>query len=78
MPCSAYLYGGLISNKGGVGLFQISQNESLFHLLRQLSTLGVISQWGPPSCTLQKRPSSPLQFGPEENIPGQSIESRAY
>ena len=40
--------------------------------------LGVISQYGAPSCTLQKRPSSPLQFGQEENITGQSIERKAY
>ena len=39
--------------------------------------LGVISQRDPPFGTLQKRPSSPLQFGQEENIPGHSIESRA-
>ena len=32
----------------------------------------------PPSCTLQKRPLSPLQFGQEEKIHGQSIERRAY
>ena len=36
----------------------------------------IISQCGPASSTLQKRPS--LQFGQEENIPGQSTESRAY
>ena len=30
------------------------------------------------SCTLKKRPSSLLQFGQEENIPGNSIEKRAY
>ena len=35
--------------------------------------LGVISQSGPPSCTLQKRLSYPLQFGRVENIPGHSI-----
>ena len=29
-----------IKNKGGVGLFQISQKERLFHLLWQPSTLG--------------------------------------
>ena len=28
MCCSAYLWGGLIKNKGGIGLFQISQKES--------------------------------------------------
>ena len=29
-------------------------------------------------CTLQKRPSSPLQFNQEEDIPVHSIEKRAY
>ena len=37
MSCSAYLWGGLVKNKGRVGLFQISQKERLFHLLYQPS-----------------------------------------
>ena len=40
--------------------------------------LRVISQCRFPSCTLQKRPFSPLQFGQEENIPEQPTERRAY
>ena len=40
--------------------------------------LGLFSQCNPPSCTLQKRPSSPIQFGREENIPGHPTERRAY
>ena len=40
--------------------------------------LGVISKCGPPIWTLQERPSSPLQFGQEENMPGHLVESRAY
>ena len=40
--------------------------------------LGIISQCGPPSSTLQERPSSLLQFHQEENIPGHSIERGAY
>ena len=40
--------------------------------------LGVIKQCGPPSSTFQKRRSSPLQFGQEDNIPGHSMERRAY
>ena len=48
------------------------------HLLWQPSAL-----WGnltmcPPSCTLQKRTSSLLHFGQEENISGHSTERRAY
>ena len=36
------------------------------------------SQCGPTSCTHQKRRSPPFQFGQEKNIPGHSIENRAY
>ena len=39
--------------------------------------MGVIPQFDPPYCTLQKRSSSPIQFGQEENLPGHSIERRA-
>ena len=38
--------------------------------------LEVISECSAPSWTLQKRPSSPLQFGQEENIPEHSNERR--
>ena len=55
-------------------IFQIWQKDRLFHLLDNQ----VLSQYGPPSCTLQKRPFSPLQFGQEENIPEQPTERRAY
>ena len=49
-----------------------------FHLLWQPRFLRLISQYGAPSCNLQKRSPSLLQFGQEENIHGHSIESRAY
>ena len=45
MSCSAYLWGGLIKNKGGVGLFQISQKERLFHVLYQPSYN--LAMWSP-------------------------------
>ena len=45
MSCSAYLWGGLIKNKGGVGLFQISQKERLFHVLYQPSDN--LAMWSP-------------------------------
>ena len=32
-----FLWGGLIKNKGGAGLFRISQKEKLFHILYQPS-----------------------------------------
>ena len=70
MPCSGYLQGGLISNKGGLGLFRISQRTHFFIFYVNQVLFGVISQCVPPSSTLQKRPSSPLQFGQEENISG--------
>ena len=40
MPCSAYSQVGLISNKGGVGLFQVSQKDRLFHPFWQPSAYG--------------------------------------
>ena len=40
--------------------------------------LGIISQCGPPSCTIQKRHFFPLQFGQEENISRHSIEKKVY
>ena len=73
--CSAYLGVGLIKNKGGVGLFQISQKERLFHVLYQPSdNLAIWSLLAP----FQKSTFFPLQFGQEENISGNSIESRVY
>ena len=51
---------GLIKNKGGIGLFQISQKERPFHFLWQPSTLGGNPTMWLPSCTLQKKaPLSP-------------------
>ena len=65
MSCSAYLLGGLIKNKGGVGLFQISQKERLFHVLYQPS-------YDPPllhHCTLPKKAfSSPSVCARREYI----------
>ena len=78
MSCSAFLLGCLIKNKGGVGLFQISQKVGIFHLLWKPSAIETNLTMWPPSCTLQKRPSSPLQFVKIENICGNSAEKRAY
>ena len=66
-----------MKTKGGVGLFQILRKERLFSYDNQV-LLGVVSQCDPPSCTLQERPSSPLQFVQEENTPRYSIKSRTY
>ena len=70
--------GALISNKWGVGSFQIYQKDRLFHPLWQPSTLGGNPTMLPPSCTFQKWPSPSLYFGQEENIPGHSTEKKAY
>ena len=43
-----------MKNKGGVGIFQISQKKRLFISYDNQVLLGVISQCGLPSCTLQK------------------------
>ena len=40
--------------------------------------LGIISQCGPPFCTLPKKTFFTLQSGQEENISGNSIERRVY
>ena len=57
-----------MKSKGGVRLFQISQKERLFDLLWQPSALGSNLTMWPPSCTLQKRPSSLVHFGQKLNI----------
>ena len=40
LPAVLICKGGLIKDKGGVGLFQVSQKERLFYFLWQPSTLG--------------------------------------
>ena len=69
---------GLVKSKEGVGVFQISQKERRFHLLWQPSTLGVYLIMQSPFLHPSKNPSSPLQFGQENIIPGHSIERRTY
>ena len=70
--------GAVISNKWGVGSFQIYQKDRLFHLLWQPSTLGGNPTMLPPSYKKKKWPSPSLYFGQEENIPGHSTEKKAY
>ena len=55
-----------------------TKEETFSSVMTTKVLLGEISQYAPPSCTLQKRPFSPLQFGQEENIPGHSTEGRTY
>ena len=62
--------GGIISNFTKEEAFFISYNNQVF--------LEIISQWSPTSSTLKKKSSSPLEFGQEENIPGQPFERGAY
>ena len=45
MSYSACMGGGLTKNKGGVGLFQISQKERLFHVLYEPSDN--LAMWSP-------------------------------
>ena len=59
-------------------LFQISQKDRLLISYDNQVLLVVIAQCGPVSWTDQRRAFSPLQFGQEENIPGNSIERKAY
>ena len=75
-----YLFvGGSNKKQRGVGLFQISQNERLFHPQWQPNALGDnLKQRGPTSCTLQKTPFFPLNYGQEENISGHPTERRVY
>ena len=63
MSCCAYFKGGVIKNKGDVGLFQISQKERLFHLLWQPSTLGNNLTMWPPSHPSKKGLSFPFSLG---------------
>ena len=58
--CSAYLWEGLIKNKGGVGYFQISEKERLFISYNNQMLLEVISQCGPFLITSKER--FPLSF----------------
>ena len=64
------------SKKQRRGLFQISQKEILFHVLYQPSdNVAMRFPFLHPS---KKRLFFPIQFGQEENISGNSIESRVY
>ena len=59
-------------------IIQIHKRRDFFISHDNQVLLGIISQFGPPSCTLQKRSFFPLQFGQEENISGNSIARGAY
>ena len=81
-PCPVDLFVGSSDEKQRRGKiisnFTKGENFSSLMTTNNQVVLGVISQCGPPSCTLQKRPSSSLQFDPEKNIPGHLIKRRAY
>ena len=61
MSCSACFYEGLIKNKGGVGLFQISQNERLFRVLYEPSDN--LAMWSPFLYPSKKGLSFPFSLG---------------
>ena len=67
-----------MKNKGRQDYFKFHKSRDFFIFYDNHALLGVISQCSPPFCTLQKRSSSPLLFGQEENIPRHSIKRRAY
>ena len=69
-PCTEVLIskGVPMKNKGRLELFETSQKKRLFHFLWQPSVIGGNLTMWLSSCTLQKRLSSPAQFGQEENI----------
>ena len=70
---------GLIKNKEGEGLFQISQKERLSSLMTTKYSWGNLIIL-PSFLHLSKKASlyPVFQFGQEENVPGHSIERRAY
>ena len=72
MSCSAFLLGGLMKNKGGVGLFQISQKETFSSLISTKYSVATIL------ALFRKMRFFPLQFGQEDNISGNSTERRVY
>ena len=54
------------------------KGEAFFISYNNQMLLDVLSRRSLPSRTLQERPSSPLQFGQEQNIPGHLFERGAY
>ena len=70
--------GGSSKKQRRVRIISNFRKGETFHFYDNQELLCVISQCASPSCTLQERPSSPLQFRQEENIPGHSTERRAY
>ena len=66
MSCSAYFKGDLIKNKRWVRFYK---RRDFF------ISYGVISQCVTPFLHPPKRPSSLLEFGWEDNMPGRSIEN---
>ena len=74
-----FVRGSNKQQRSGRIIFKFHKRTDFFVFYDNQVLLGVISQCAPlPSPPLQKRPSSPLQFGHEENIPGYSTERRAY
>ena len=63
--------------RGGI-ILNFTKGETFFISYNNQVLLRVILQLGLPSCTLQKRLSSFLQFGQEENIPRHLFEKWSY
>ena len=63
--------------RGGI-ILNFTKRETFFISYNSQVLFKVISRCHPPSCTLWKRSSSPLQSTQEENVSGHSFERRAY
>ena len=74
-PCHTVLIGSNKQQRRGRIISNLTKQT---FSSRMPSAIWVNLTMQPPSCTLQNRLSSPLQFGQEENISGHSSENRAY
>ena len=79
-PCPAVLFfkGPKKRQRRGKIISNFTKGQTFFIFYDNQVLLKVISQCGPSSCTLQKRPSYPLHFDQEGNIPGHSIDGQGY
>ena len=64
MSYTAYWQGGLIKNKGGLGLFQISQKERIFISYNNKGLLGGNLAMCPPFLHPPKKTFLPLSLWP--------------
>ena len=77
LPCLFVRGSNKQQRRGGI-TSNITKEQTFSSFMTTKCSWGVISQCSPPYCSPQKRPSSPLQFDQEDNIPGYLSERRAY